>query len=131
MKKNRAFLNKSILFYSIFRVSVPGHYGSMNATLAQLPAHLTPWERFCIEFVLTCVVVFAYFVSMNSSNIWFGSTSCLGSAYFACGLVSVSNELRTLKQTTPTCNKFIVNKWNTNSYKRLKNPQIEETLSGA
>ncbi|KAI5713102.1 hypothetical protein M8J75_013770 [Diaphorina citri] len=79
----------------------------MNATLAQLPAHLTQWERFGIEFVLTFVVVFAYFVSMNSTNTWFGTTSCLGSAYFACGLVSMPS-LNPARSLGPS---FVMNRW--------------------
>jgi len=69
------------------RVTVPGYMGS-------LPAHLNSWERFGVEFCLTFIVVFTYFVSMDTYRKWLGSSPLvIGAAYLACTLVSVSKYL--------------------------------------
>ncbi|PSN40507.1 hypothetical protein C0J52_11690 [Blattella germanica] len=76
--------------------------------VSHLPAHLNPWERFGVEFILTFVVVFTYFVSMDTYRKWLGSSALsIGSAYLACTLVSTPsmNPARTLGPA------FVMNKW--------------------
>jgi glycerol uptake facilitator-like aquaporin len=75
-------------------VTVPGYMGNLSATVSHLPAHLNSWERFGVEFSLTFIVVFTYFVSMDTYRKWLGSSPLvIGSAYLACTLVSVSKYL--------------------------------------
>ncbi len=77
--------------FFIFRVTVPTHYGNLNATVAQILPHMSPWERFSIEFVLTFLIVFTYCVTMDGHRKWLGNSAvCMGLAYLATGLVSVS-----------------------------------------
>jgi glycerol uptake facilitator-like aquaporin len=72
-------------------VTAPGYIGSPSATASHLPTHLNSWERFGVEFILTFIVVFTYFVSMDTYRKWLGSSALtVGSAYLACTLVSVS-----------------------------------------
>jgi hypothetical protein len=69
------------------RVAVPGYMGN-------LPAHVNSWERFGVEFCLTFIVVFTYFVSMDTYRKWLGSSPLvIGAAYLACTLVTVSKYL--------------------------------------
>jgi len=76
------------------RVTVPGYMGNLSATASHLPAHLNSWERFGVEFCLTFIVVFTYFVSMDTYRKWLGSSPLvIGAAYLACTLVSVSKYL--------------------------------------
>jgi glycerol uptake facilitator-like aquaporin len=73
------------------RVTVPGYTGNLGATVSHLPAHLNSWERLGVEFILTFIVVFTYFVSMDTYRKWLGSSALtIGAAYLACTLVSVS-----------------------------------------
>jgi glycerol uptake facilitator-like aquaporin len=72
------------------RVTVPGYMGNLSA-VSHLLAHLNSWERFGVEFCLTFIVVFTYFVSMDTYRKWLGSSPLvIGAAYLACTLVSVS-----------------------------------------
>lgn len=79
------------LFFSIFfSVTVPTRQTSLTVTVAQLPPHLSPWERFGLELILTYIVVFTYFVSMDSHRRWLGTSGLtVGAAYLAATLVSV------------------------------------------
>lgn len=64
----------------------------MPATLTQvLVATQTPWQKFGIELVLSFVVVYTYFVTMDSHRRWLGGSALgLGAAYLSCSLVAVS-----------------------------------------
>ncbi|XP_066905119.1 neurogenic protein big brain [Halyomorpha halys] len=92
----------------LYGVTVPQRQGSLPAAAAQLPAHLSPWERLGLELILTFVVVFTYFVSMDSHRRWLGGTSmAIGSAYLAASIVSMPflNPARALGLA------FVLNKW--------------------
>ena len=94
--KTQSISVKLIWYPLFFRVTVPGRHGTLPAAAAQLPAHLSPWERFGLELILTFVVVFTYFVSMDSHRRWLGGTSlAVGSAYLAASIVSVSIYFKT------------------------------------
>ncbi|XP_068085439.1 neurogenic protein big brain [Anabrus simplex] len=81
---------------------------TLNAVVAQLPSHLTAWERFGVEFILTFIVVFTYFVSMDTYRKWLGSSGlAVGSAYLACTLVSMPS-LNPARSLGPA---FVMNKW--------------------
>lgn len=76
-----------------FSVTVPGYQTNMLAAVVQ-SANVAPWERFGVEFILTFMVVFVYFVCMDTYRKWLTS-SCLtiGATYAACTFVSVSRLL--------------------------------------
>lgn len=83
---------------SVSRVTLPGRNlfpgdeKRMPATLTQvLVATQTPWQKFGIELVLSFVVVYTYFVTMDSHRRWLGGSALgLGAAYLSCSLVAVS-----------------------------------------
>ncbi|XP_039294816.1 neurogenic protein big brain [Nilaparvata lugens] len=92
----------------LYGVTVPGRQGSLSVTVLQLPPHLTPWERFGLELILTFVVVFTYFVAMDSQRRWTGTAGLtVGAAYLAASLVSMPflNPARALGPA------FVMNKW--------------------
>lgn len=73
-----------------YRVTVPGRQDSIRVATAQLPAHLSPWERFGLEMILSFLVVFVYFVTMDSHRKWIsGAPLSIGSSYIAATIVSV------------------------------------------
>lgn len=85
----------------LYGVTTPGYMGYN-------PVYLNSWERFTVEFILTFIVVFTYFVSMDTYRKWLGSSALtIGSAYLACTLVSMPsmNPARTLGPA------FVMNKW--------------------
>lgn len=71
-------------------------------------ANVAPWERFGVEFILTFMVVFVYFVCMDTYRKWLTS-SCLtiGATYAACTFVSMPylNPARSLGPS------FVLNRW--------------------
>jgi hypothetical protein len=57
--------------------------------VAQLPSHLSAWERFGLELILTFLVVFTFLVSLEKRA--FGTTPLtVGAAYLSATIVSVS-----------------------------------------
>lgn len=82
----RFFLNN----FFFFRVTVPGYQGNLSVIVGHT-ANIAPWERFGIEFMLSFIVVFSYFVSMDTYRKWTGTSSLtIGATYSACSFVSVS-----------------------------------------
>ena len=78
----RSMLTK--LFYC--RVTVPKRQDIPMFTVSVTDA---PWEKFGIEFILTFVVVFSYFVSMDSHSKWMGKSALtMGATYSACTFIS-------------------------------------------
>lgn len=70
---------------------MPKYTGNLSAAVAQT-VHLATWERFGVEFVLTFIIVFTYFVSMDSfrNSLFNSSALTIGAAYTTCTFVSVS-----------------------------------------
>ncbi|XP_046383823.1 neurogenic protein big brain [Ischnura elegans] len=124
--------------------SAVGAGGSSNPALLlqQLapppsPVHLTAWERFGVDFILSFIVVFTYFVCMadcnggcgggggaswgggGSSSWWGGGFSAhrrwlqgqaalpIGAAYLSCSLVAIPS-LNPARSLGPA---FVTNKW--------------------
>ncbi|KAF7273693.1 MIP channel family protein big brain [Rhynchophorus ferrugineus] len=95
----------------LYGVTVPG-YHSYQENLSSAVGHptniFTSWERFGIEFTLTFLVVFSYFMSMDTYRKWIGSGSItIGSTYCACSFVFMPylNPARALGPS------FVLNKW--------------------
>ncbi|KAG5883538.1 hypothetical protein JTB14_016652 [Gonioctena quinquepunctata] len=91
----------------LYGVTVPGYQGNLSAVITH-SASMAPWERFGIEFILTFVVVFSYFISMDTYRKWTGTSSLtVGSTYSACTFVSMPylNPARSLGPS------FVLNKW--------------------
>uniref|UniRef100_A0A1B0D6Y7 Uncharacterized protein n=1 Tax=Phlebotomus papatasi TaxID=29031 RepID=A0A1B0D6Y7_PHLPP len=88
-------------------VTVPGYQGNLQSAISHSAA-LAAWERFGVEFILTFVVVLAYFVSTESYRRFLGASSLtIGAAYSACSFVSMPylNPARSLGPS------FVLNKW--------------------
>ncbi|XP_054267678.1 neurogenic protein big brain-like [Macrosteles quadrilineatus] len=97
----------------------PGDEKRMPATLAQvLVATQTPWQKFGIEVVLSFVIVYTYFVTMDSQRRWLtGPGLSIGAAYLACSLVATSSS-PAYSPSNPALNParalgpaFVMNKW--------------------
>ncbi|XP_059616990.1 neurogenic protein big brain [Phlebotomus argentipes] len=91
----------------LYGVTVPGYQGNLQAAISHSSA-LAAWERFGVEFILTFVVVLAYFVSTESYRRYLGASSLtIGAAYSACSFVSMPylNPARSLGPS------FVLNKW--------------------
>uniref|UniRef100_A0A6P7HCJ4 Neurogenic protein big brain n=1 Tax=Diabrotica virgifera virgifera TaxID=50390 RepID=A0A6P7HCJ4_DIAVI len=72
----------------LYGVTVPGYQGNLSAAVVH-SSGIAPWERFGIEFMLTFIVVFSYFISMDSYRKWTGTSSLtIGATYSACSFVS-------------------------------------------
>ncbi|KAL1123072.1 hypothetical protein AAG570_002160 [Ranatra chinensis] len=85
---------------------MPAKQSTLSATLAQLPAHLAPWERFGLELILSFMVVFTYFVASDRKHLG-GSALTVGSAYLAATIVSMPS-LNPARALGPA---FVMNKW--------------------
>lgn len=71
-------------------VTVPGYQGNLQAAITH-SAGLAAWERFCVECILTFIVVLVFYMSTDSYKSYFGvSALSIGAAYSACSFVSVS-----------------------------------------
>ncbi|KAJ8918781.1 hypothetical protein NQ315_015101 [Exocentrus adspersus] len=89
-----------------YRISKSDYQGNLPVIIYS--GNNGPWERFGIEFVMTFVVVFSYFVSMDTYRKWTGTSSiAIGSTYSACSLVSMSF-LNPARSIGPS---FVLNKW--------------------
>lgn len=76
----------------------PGDY---NAAVPSLATHMSVWKRLGIEFVLSFLIVFTYRITMDDHRKWLGnSATCMGLAYLATGLVSVSYTYRFFRHLT-------------------------------
>ncbi|CAG9816867.1 unnamed protein product [Phaedon cochleariae] len=91
----------------LYGVTIPGYQGNLSAVIEH-SADIAPWKRFGIEFILTFIVVFAYFISMDTYRKWTGTSSLtVGSTYSACSFASMPylNPARSLGPS------FVLNKW--------------------
>ncbi|XP_071441532.1 neurogenic protein big brain [Hetaerina americana] len=108
----------------LYGVTLPGYPGITGSTssgvnggsnpallLQQLapppsPAHLTAWERFGVDFILSFIVVFTYFVAHRR---WLQGQAALpiGAAYLSCSLVALPS-LNPARSLGPA---FVTNKW--------------------
>ena len=71
------------------RVTVPGY--SALASIAPHPAHMSAWERFGVELILSFLLVLTYCGATDSHRRSLGGAGpAVGAAYLACTLVSVS-----------------------------------------
>lgn len=70
----------------------PGEDKRVPSSLAQvLVSTQTPWQKFGVEVVLAFIIVYTYFVTMDSHRKWLSSSGInIGAAYLACSLVAVS-----------------------------------------
>ena len=70
-------------------VSVPGHQGALGVVVAH--EMLSAWQVFGVEFVLTFLIVFTVFATVDPNRRCFGSDSlAVGIAYLACTISGVS-----------------------------------------
>ena len=84
-KKKKNLIN---LFFSI-SVSVPAHQGALGVSIAH--EILSTWQIFTMEFVLSFLIVFTVFATLDPSVKTLGSDSLsIGLAYLVCSLAGVS-----------------------------------------
>ncbi|RZC37210.1 neurogenic protein big brain [Asbolus verrucosus] len=91
----------------LYGVTVPSYQGNLTVSFTHSVTE-APWEKFGIEFILTFVVVFSYFVSMDIHRKWMGTSALtIGATYSACSFVSMAylNPARSLGPS------FVLNKW--------------------
>ncbi|EFA11295.1 neurogenic protein big brain [Tribolium castaneum] len=90
----------------LYGVSIPRTQEDLPMSL---PIKDGPWERFGNEFILTFVVVLAYFVSMDAQRRWMGmSAITIGATYSACSFVSPMPHLNPARSLGPS---FVLKKW--------------------
>ncbi|CAH0562204.1 unnamed protein product [Brassicogethes aeneus] len=109
----------------LYTVTVPGYQSNLSAAVAH-SAMIAPWERFGIEFILTFIVVFSYFVSMDTYRKWIGTSALtIGSTYSACSFVSMPylNPARSLGPS------FVLSKWE-NHWVYWLGPMLGGLVSG-
>ncbi|KAK9889277.1 hypothetical protein WA026_004556 [Henosepilachna vigintioctopunctata] len=91
----------------LYSVTVPGYQANLSTTLNH-SSSVAPWERFGVELILTFIIVFSYFVSMESHRKWMTSSALtIGATYSACSFVSMPylNPARSLGPS------FVLNRW--------------------
>ncbi|KDR15027.1 Neurogenic protein big brain, partial [Zootermopsis nevadensis] len=91
----------------LYGVAVPGYMGNLSATVSHLPAHLNSWERFAVEFILTFIVVFTYFVSMDTYR---KILAHLREAGCACA-EAFYNSMPSMNPSRTLGPAFVMNKW--------------------
>ncbi|CAH2014649.1 unnamed protein product [Acanthoscelides obtectus] len=90
----------------VYGVTAPMYLGNPSAIIINNTN--TPWDKFGKEFILTFVVVFSYFISMDTYRKWVGTSSLtIGSTYAACSFVSMP-QLNPARSLGPA---FVLNKW--------------------
>ncbi|CAG9759884.1 unnamed protein product [Ceutorhynchus assimilis] len=95
----------------LYGVTVPEYHGyqeNLSSAVGHPTNIFTSWERFGIEFTLTFLVVFSYFISMDTYRKWIGTHSItIGATYCACSFVFMPylNPARALGPA------FVLNKW--------------------
>nr|CAH7722501.1 unnamed protein product [Callosobruchus chinensis] len=83
------------------------YLGSPSTTIIN-SSSTAPWDKFGKELILTFVVVFSYFISMDTYRKWVGTSSLtIGSTYAACSFVSMPH-LNPARSLGPA---FVLNKW--------------------
>ena len=79
------------------RATSSGYTGDLGATTVSQV--ITQWQGLGLEFLLTFVVVFVFFSSVNPYRRSFGNPSIvIGFAYMACTLVGVSKDVLLLQE---------------------------------
>ncbi|XP_066152864.1 neurogenic protein big brain [Euwallacea fornicatus] len=95
----------------LYGVTVPGYHSSQENLSSAIghPSNIfTSWERFGIEFTLTFLVVFSYFMSMDSYRKYVGTSAItIGATYCACSFVFMPH-LNPARALGPA---FVLNKW--------------------
>ncbi|RWS08328.1 neurogenic protein big brain-like protein, partial [Dinothrombium tinctorium] len=89
-------------------VSVPGHQGALGISLAH--DQLGSWQIFGVEFVLTFLVVFTIFATLDHKS--FGSDSLsVGIAYLVCSLSGVPASGASMNPARTLGPAFVMNRW--------------------
>jgi len=94
-------------------VSVPGHQGALGITVAH--DQLGPWQIFGVEFVLTFLVVFTIFATLDPSRKSLGSDSLsIGIAYLVCSLTGIPASGASMNPARTLGPAFVMNRWKWN-----------------
>lgn len=89
----QSYIFPSSQFDLVFlRATSSGYTGDLGAT--SVSQVITQWQGLGLEFLLTFVVVFVFFSSINPYRRSFGNPAIvIGFAYMACTLVGVSKDM--------------------------------------
>ncbi|XP_013782923.2 neurogenic protein big brain-like, partial [Limulus polyphemus] len=91
-------------------VTIPGHQGTLGSTLVH--PDLGPWQAFGIEFVLTFVVVFTVFATLDPNRRSLGSDAlAVGIGYLATSLPGIPATGASLNPARSLGPAFVMNKW--------------------
>ncbi|XP_076067533.1 MIP channel family protein big brain isoform X2 [Oratosquilla oratoria] len=94
----------------LYGATSSGYAGELGATV--LSRVITPWQGFGIEFLLTFVVVFVVFASVNPYRRTLGSPAvAVGLAYLACTLVGLPLTGASMNPARSLGPAFVMNKW--------------------
>ncbi|XP_076349591.1 aquaporin AQPAe.a-like [Tachypleus tridentatus] len=94
----------------LYGVTIPGHQETLGSTVVH--PDLGAWQAFGIEFILTFVVVFTVFATVDSSRRSLGSDAvAIGIAYLAVSLIGLPASGASLNPARSLGPAFVMNKW--------------------
>jgi len=95
----------------LYGVTVPGHQGTLG-TMSINPA-LSSWQGFGIEFVLTFIIVFTVFATLDPQfSLLTTPSPIIGCAYLVCSLAALPSTGAALNPARALGPAFVMNKWN-------------------
>lgn len=95
----------------LYGVTVPGSQGTLGTM--SINASLSPWQGFGVEFVLTFIVVFTVFATLDPqySPLLTSPSPLIGSAYLVCSLAALPSTGAALNPARALGPAFVMNKW--------------------
>lgn len=94
----------------LYGVTIPGHLGALG--ICEVYSSLGPWQAFGVEFVLTFVVVFTVFATLDPNRKSLGSDSlAIGIAYLACSITGIPASGASMNPARSLGPAFVMNQW--------------------
>ncbi|XP_076326076.1 aquaporin AQPAe.a-like [Tachypleus tridentatus] len=94
----------------LYGVTIPGHQETLGCTLVH--DYLGAWQAFGIEFVLTFVIVFTVFATVDPNRRMLGSDAvAIGIAYLTVSLIGLPASGASLNPARSLGPAFVMNKW--------------------
>ncbi|XP_022246649.1 neurogenic protein big brain-like [Limulus polyphemus] len=103
----------------LYGVTIPGYQETLGCTLVH--SDLGAWQAFGIEFVLTFVIVFTVFATMDPNRRTLGSNAvAIGIAYLTASLIGLPASGASLNPARSLGPAFVMNKWHQHWFFALK-----------